>query len=82
MCVKYLRLICFSGVQNHLGNSMASLTSGIHFLQLPPMPGRRHSLNKLSGSMSGSRVSLARGRQLGTKDVQIAAQSQGIIIEL
>ena len=67
--------------QNCLGNmssdSMASLTSGISFLQVPGMVGRRHSLNKLSGAMSGSRVSLARrsARQHGTKDANIAGDA-------
>ena len=57
-------IITISGAQHCLGNmssdGMASLKSGIGYLQLPEMAGRRHSLNKLSDAMSGSRVSLAR----------------------
>ena len=69
--------ITISGAQNHL--SMASLTSGISYLQLPGMAGRRHSLNKLSDAMSGSHVSLARrsARQHGVKDVKIVADPHG-----
>ena len=69
--------------QNCLGNmssdSMASLTSGISFLQVPGMVGRRHSLNKLSNAMSGSRVSLARrsAHHYGAKDCKTIADSKG-----
>ena len=58
---------------------MASLTSGMSFLQLPGMAERRHSLNKLSGAMSGSRVSLARrsARQHGAEDIHMLADPHG-----
>ena len=63
-------------------DSMASLTSGISSFQLPGMAGRRHSLNKLSDAMSGSRVSLARrsARHYGVKDVKVIADPHGNII--
>ena len=80
----FVMSITISGAQNHLGNmssdSMASLTSGISYAQLPGIQaGRRHSLNKLSDAMSGSHVSLARrsARQHGVKDVKIVADPHG-----
>ena len=76
--------ITISGAPHHLGtmssDSLASLTSGIGYLQLPGLQaGRRHSLSKLSDAMSGSRVSLARrsARQHGVKDVKIVADPHG-----
>ena len=55
------------GLSQAPSDSMASLTSGISSFHLPSssspmvgMAGRRHSLNKLSDNMSGSRISLGR----------------------
>ena len=70
-CQIVVHIICISGVQHYLSSdSMASLTSGINYFQLPGLAVRRYSLNRVSNTMSGSNVSLVRrsAHQLRTKD--------------